>query len=373
MTKQRILVAGGAGFIGSHVCDALISSGQSVICLDDLSTGTIENIRHLLIDPRFEFVEGDVTRPRSIDCDTILNFACAASPIAYQKDPIRTLRVNFEGTRRLLDLARNNKARFIQASTSEVYGDPEVHPQVEPYRGSVNTTGPRSCYDEGKRVAEALCHAYAETAGVDVKIVRIFNTYGPRMGIHDGRVIPEFIVNAVTGNELRVNGTGKQTRSFCYISDMVAGILATMQTSDVFRGPVNIGNPSEISIASLATAIVALTGSQSSIEFSKALTDDPARRCPDIGLAISRLNWPGPLVGLKEGLQKTIQHFSGILSSSKGAPLGTSIAERPVHHDDQLAPTNIDNATVEADSHLHFRSGNYAGYVSEANRADQSK
>ncbi|EJO53887.1 NAD-dependent epimerase/dehydratase family protein [Burkholderia multivorans] len=361
MTKQHILVAGGAGFIGSHVCDALISSGRSVICLDDLSTGTMENIRHLLFDPRFEFVEGDVTRPGRIDCDAILNFACAASPIAYQKDPIRTLRVNFEGTRRLLDLARSNKALFIQASTSEVYGDPEVHPQVEPYRGSVNTTGPRSCYDEGKRVAEALCHAYTETAGVEVKIVRIFNTYGPRMGIHDGRVIPEFIVNALTGNELRVNGTGEQTRSFCYISDMVAGILATMQTTNVFRGPVNIGNPSEISITSLATAIVALTGSQSPIKFSKALTDDPTRRCPDIGLAISRLNWPGPLVGLKEGLQKTIQHFSEILSSSKDAPLGTSIAERPVHHADWPAPTYIDDTTVEADSSLHFRSGNCAG------------
>ncbi|RKP48435.1 UDP-glucuronic acid decarboxylase family protein [Trinickia fusca] len=316
MTKQRILVAGGAGFIGSHVCDALISSGRSVICLDDLSTGTIENIRHLLANPRFEFVEGDVTSPRRIDCDTILNFACAASPVTYQKDPIHTLRVNFEGTRHLLDLAKTNKALFIQASTSEVYGDPEVHPQVEPYRGSVNTTGPRSCYDEGKRVAEALCHAYAETAGVEVKIVRIFNTYGPRMSIHDGRVIPEFIVNALTGNALRVNGTGEQTRSFCYISDMVAGILATMEAPTAFRGPVNIGNPSEMSIVSLATAIVALTGSRSPIEFSKALTDDPARRCPDIGLAISRLNWAGPLVGLKDGLQRTIEHFSMTLSSS---------------------------------------------------------
>lgn len=282
-------------------------------CLDDLSTGTMENVRHLFGHPQFEFVEDDVTRPRSIDCDIILNFACAASPVAYQKDPIRTLRVNFEGTQNLLELARTNKAVFVQASTSEVYGDPDVHPQVESYRGSVSTTGPRSCYDEGKRVAEALCYAYCETAGVDVKIVRIFNTYGPRMRIDDGRVIPELIVKALTGGTLRVNGTGTQTRSFCYISDMVAGILATMETPSAFRGPINIGNPNEITIARLATSILTLTGSRSSIELSEPLVDDPARRCPDIGLALSCLIWPGPLVELSEGLQRTVEYFSRAL------------------------------------------------------------
>lgn len=314
--NKTVLVVGGAGFIGSHICDELILRNYTVICLDNLSTGSFENIKHLILNSNFNWIEGDILNPIKIECDVILNFACAASPLLYQKDPINTLRVNFEGVKNLLELALANNALLIQSSTSEVYGDPEIHPQHEKYHGSVNTMGPRSCYDEGKRVAESLCYAYAVDKGVRVLVFRIFNTYGPRMSVNDGRVIPEFIINSILNKPLLINGSGLQTRSFCYIDDLVRSILSLMETSSGLLYPINLGNAEEVTVLELAKLIVKMTNSESQIEFRNGLLDDPRRRCPDLSLANFLFNKKDPKVNLEFGVIKTIDYFKSIFKTS---------------------------------------------------------
>lgn len=304
---SRILVTGGAGFLGSHICDYLIEKGNDVLCLDNLFSGSKDNIRHLLHHPYFEFVRHDIIHPFFAEVDRIYHLACPASPVHYQYNPIKTIKTNIMGTINMLGLAKRIKARILLASTSEVYGNPLIHPQNESYWGNVNPIGPRSCYDEGKRVAETLMIDYHRQNGVEVRIVRIFNTYGPRMAINDGRVVSNFIVQALRGDDLSVYGQGAQTRSFCYVSDLVEGI-ARFSESDGNIGPVNLGNPTEISILDLAKKVLVLTKSRSKIVFKPAPADDPERRCPDVTLAKELLNWE-PKVPLEDGLLKTIEYF----------------------------------------------------------------
>ena len=304
----RILITGGAGFIGSHLCDYLINKGHDVICVDNLFSGSKNNIRHLLSHPYFEFIRHDIIHPLFIEVDQVYHLACPASPIHYQYNPIKTIKTNVMGTINMLGLAKRVKARILLASTSEIYGNPKVHPQPETYWGNVNPIGPRSCYDEGKRVAETLMMDYHRQNNVDIRIVRIFNTYGPRMALNDGRVISNFIVQALRGNPLTVYGDGTQTRSFCYISDLIEGLVKTMEQED-FIGPVNLGNPNEIKIIELAKIVLKLTHSESEIIFKPLPPDDPVRRCPDITLARQKLNWQ-PNVSLEEGLKETIKYFS---------------------------------------------------------------
>jgi len=304
----RILITGGAGFIGSHLCDYLINKGHDVICVDNLFSGSKNNIRHLLSHPYFEFIRHDIIHPLFIEVDQVYHLACPASPIHYQYNPIKTIKTNVMGTINMLGLAKRVKARILLASTSEIYGNPKVHPQPETYWGNVNPIGPRSCYDEGKRVAETLMMDYHRQNNVDIRIVRIFNTYGPRMALNDGRVISNFIVQALRGNPLTVYGDGTQTRSFCYISDLIEGLVKTMEQED-FIGPVNLGNPNEIKIIELAKIVLKLTHSKSDIIFKPLPPDDPVRRCPDITLARQKLNWQ-PNVSLEEGLKETIKYFS---------------------------------------------------------------
>ena len=308
---RRVVVAGGAGFLGSHLCDRLVERGDSVICLDDLSTGTTDNVAHLLGHERFRLVVIDVSEKVDVSDDgavhAVYNLASPASPPAYLARPLDTLAVGSEGTRRLLELARSHDARFLMASTSEVYGDPEVHPQVESYRGNVDPTGPRSVYDEAKRFAESLTMAMHRTYGLDVGIVRIFNTYGPRLSPGDGRVVSNFVVQALRGEPLTVYGDGSQTRSFCFVDDEVAGLLALLDSE--LTGPVNIGNPDERSMIELAQLVLEMTGSRSEIVFRPLPTDDPTRRCPDIGLARRELGW-APQVSLRDGLERTIAYFT---------------------------------------------------------------
>jgi UDP-glucuronate decarboxylase len=305
----HVLVTGGAGFLGSHLCDALVERGDRVTCLDDLSTGRAENVAHLRGEPRFTFVEHDVTAalPDVGRPDWIINFASPASPIAYQRDPIRTLTVNVLGALHGLELAQRCGARFLQASTSEVYGDPEVHPQPETYRGHVSTTGPRACYDEGKRAAETLATDFARHHGVEVRIARIFNTYGPRMRADDGRVVSTFITQALAGEPLTLYGQGKQTRSFCYVADLIEGLMRLL-ADDAPNTPVNLGNPSEISVAELAVLVLELCGVPGAFVYRELPADDPARRQPDISLAKTALRWQ-PRTTLREGLEKTIAAF----------------------------------------------------------------
>ena len=305
--RKRILVTGGAGFVGSHLCRELLAKQNSVICVDDLSTGSYENIRDLGNDPQFTFINNNIENLNSIAVDEIYNLACPASPCHYQKDPIKTLRTNFNGTMNLLNIAKENHAKLLQASTSEIYGNPEIHPQIETYKGSVNTVGPRACYDEGKRVAETLCYAYYSMYRTQIKIVRIFNTYGPGMQEEDGRVIPNFILQALNNIDITVYGEGKQTRSFCYIDDLLSGLQLMMNTEN-FCGPMNLGNPDEITILELANLIISITGSKSKIIFSELPKDDPIRRKPDIKLARKILKW-SPTIDLFIGLKKTIQYF----------------------------------------------------------------
>lgn len=319
MIRERILVAGGAGFIGSHLCESLLRQGADVLCLDNLFSGTRRNILPLLDNPYFEFIRHDVTQPILLEVDRIYNLASPAAPVHYQFNPVKTVKTNVMGTLNLLGLAKRVGARILQASTSEVYGDPLVHPQREDYWGNVNPIGPRSCYDEGKRVAESLMINYQRQNGVDVRIARIFNTYGPRMSELDGRVVSNFVVQALRGKPLTVYGDGSQTRSFCFVSDMVAGLERLMAVENV-PGPVNLGSPQECSILSLAELILELTGSKSEIRFGPMPVDDPVRRRPDIGRAQRHLDWE-PEVDLREGLQRTIRHWQEILTGGSGGSL----------------------------------------------------
>lgn len=309
---KRILVTGGAGFIGSHLCEQLLNNDNDVLCLDNFFTGNKNNIKHLLDNHRFELIRHDVTEPIIIEVDQIYHFACPASPVHYQYNPVKTIKTNVMGTINMLGLAKRVKARVMQASTSEVYGDPKVHPQTESYWGNVNPIGLRSCYDEGKRVAETLMMDYHRQNKVDIKLIRIFNTYGPRMALNDGRVVSNFILQALRNQDITIYGEGKQTRSFCYIDDMVNGIFKMMAKDD-FIGPVNIGNPGEFTILELAQKVIELTESKSKIVNKPLPPDDPVQRQPNISLIKEKLGWE-PKVNLENGLTKTIQYFEGELS-----------------------------------------------------------
>ncbi len=305
---KQILVTGGAGFIGSHLCERLVNEGNSVICLDNFYSGSKENIWHLIGHPGFELVRHDVTMPYRVEVDEIYNLACPASPVYYQYDPIQTTKTSVFGTFHMLGLARRTKARLLQASTSEVYGDPLQHPQSEDYWGNVNPIGIRSCYDEGKRCAESLCFDYHRIHGVEVKVIRIFNTYGPRMAENDGRVVSNFVVQALKGEDLTIYGDGSQTRSFQYISDLVEGMIRMMASPEGFTGPVNLGNPGEFTMLELAEKVLAKVGGKSKIVFKPLPQDDPKMRRPDISLAKKELGW-GPKVSLDEGLDEVIDYF----------------------------------------------------------------
>jgi len=310
-----VLVTGGAGFIGSHLCKRLLEQGDSVLCLDNYFTGSRENVADLLQNPHFEAIRHDVTFPMSLEVDEIYNLACPASPIHYQFDPVQTTKTNVHGAINVLDLALRCRAKILQASTSEVYGDPEVHPQPESYWGRVNPIGPRACYDEGKRCAETLFFDHHRQYGVAIKVARIFNTYGPRMRPDDGRVVSTFIHQALAGDPITLFGDGRQTRSFCYVDDMVEGLIRLMATPDEVTGPVNLGRPQEFSMHELALAILAQTGSRSPIEYRPLPTDDPIQRRPDIALARRLLDWE-PTVALDEGLRRTIEYFAAQRESS---------------------------------------------------------
>lgn len=313
MKRNRVLVTGGAGFLGSHLCDRLIKDGNDVICLDNLFTGSKDNIRHLLGNPYFEFIRHDITQPVYIECDQIYNLACPASPKWYQKDPIYTFQTSVYGAMNCLGLAKRTGARVLQASTSEIYGDPDIHPQPESYWGNVNTIGIRSCYDEGKRAAETLLFDYHRKHDIEIKVMRIFNTYGPRMDTGDGRVVSNFIVQALKGDDITIYGNGEQTRSFCYVDDLIEGMVRLMNSRAGFTGPVNIGNPGEFSIRELADLIIELTGSKSGIINNPLPSDDPKQRKPLIDLARKELNWE-PSVQLREGLVRTIAYFSELMA-----------------------------------------------------------
>ena len=308
---RRILVTGGAGFLGSHICDRLVEAGHDVICLDNFFTSQKSNVVHLLDHPNFELIRHDVTHPVWLEVDEIYNLACPAAPGHYQYNPIKTMKTSVMGAINVLGMAKRCRAKVLQASTSEVYGDPEVHPQPERYKGSVNCIGPRACYDEGKRAAETLFFDYHRMNRVNIRVVRIFNTYGPRMHPYDGRVVSNFIRQALLGHPITLFGDGAQTRSFCYVDDMVAGLIAMMDGPDEFPGPVNIGNPDEFTIRQLAEQVVELTGSRSTIELAPLPADDPMQRQPVIDLALDKLGWK-PTIALKQGLAKTIEWFRTI-------------------------------------------------------------
>ena len=309
---KRILVTGGAGFIGSHLCDRLLVDGNEVICVDNFFTGRKSNIKHLLTDPAFEVIRHDICFPLFVEVDEIYNLACPASPVHYQYDPVQTTKVNVSGSINMLGLAKRLRIKIFQASTSEVYGDPTVHPQPEWYWGNVNPIGPRACYDEGKRCAETLFFDYHRQHGMDIKVLRIFNTYGPRMLADDGRVVSNIIVQALRGEDVTIYGDGSQTRSFCYVDDTVEAMVRMMDTENGFTGPVNAGNPDEVTIRQLAEKVIALTGSKSKIISCDLPHDDPKRRKPDITLATEKLGWK-PNLGLDEGLVRTIDYFKKTL------------------------------------------------------------
>ena len=311
-SRKRILVTGGAGFLGSHLCDHLLGMGHEVLCADNFFTGTKRNIEHLFANPRFELLRHDITFPLHVEVDEIYNLACPASPVQYQYDPVQTIKTSVHGAINMLGLAKRVRAKILQASTSEVYGDPVVHPQVESYWGNVNPIGIRSCYDEGKRCAETLFFDYHRQHGVRIKVARIFNTYGPRMSGNDGRVVSNFMIQALQGQPITIYGDGSQTRSFCYVSDIVEALVGLMASADDLSGPVNLGNPEEIAIAELAREIVEMAHSASKIVRHPLPSDDPVRRCPDITLATTRLGW-SPKVGRAEGLAATLAYFRGIM------------------------------------------------------------
>ena len=316
LTRKRVLVTGGAGFLGSHLCERLLGQGHDVLCVDNYFTGRKDNIAHLLGRPQFEALRHDVTFPLYTEVDEIYNLACPASPIHYQFDPVQTTKTSVIGAINMLGLAKRVKARIFQASTSEIYGDPTVHPQTEEYRGNVNPLGPRACYDEGKRAAETLFFDYHRQHHLRIKVARIFNTYGPRMHPNDGRVVSNFIVQALRGEPITLFGDGSQTRAFCFVDDLVEGFLRLMATGDEVTGPVNLGNPHEIPVRELATRIVGLTGSSSAITYRPLPQDDPTQRCPDITLARRLLDWE-PNVMLDEGLSRTIGYFENLLREAK--------------------------------------------------------
>ncbi|KAF0185748.1 MAG: nucleoside-diphosphate-sugar epimerase [Nitrospirae bacterium] len=311
---KRILITGGAGFLGSHLCDRLIKDGHDVLCVDNFFTGSKTNIAHLIGHPYFELMRHDVTFPLYVEVDRIFNLACPASPIHYQHDPVQTTKTSVHGAINMLGLAKRLKARIFQASTSEVYGDPEVHPQPESYWGRVNPIGPRSCYDEGKRCAETLFFDYQRQHNMDIKVVRIFNTYGPRMHPNDGRVVSNFIVQALRGDDITIYGDGQQTRSFCYVDDMIEGFMLMMDSERGFTGPVNMGNPGEFTMLELAEKVLKLVGGCSKLTFKPLPTDDPRQRRPDITLAKEKLGWE-PKVCLEDGLQETITYFRKLLDA----------------------------------------------------------
>jgi UDP-glucuronate decarboxylase len=311
--RKRILVTGGAGFVGSHLCDALLAAGHEVLCADNFFTGNKANIEKLLDHPYFELIRHDVTFPLYVEVDEIYNLACPASPIHYQHDPVQTLKTSVHGAINMLGLAKRLKARILQASTSEVYGDPNVHPQPEEYWGNVNPIGPRSCYDEGKRCAETLFFDYHRQFRLPIKVARIFNTYGPRMHPNDGRVVSNFIVQALRGDPITIYGDGKQTRSFCFVSDLVEGLRRLMDSPEEVTGPINLGNPGEFTMIELAEAVIRLTGSASRMAFRPAPVDDPRQRQPDITKARGRLGWE-PTIPLEQGLVHTIAYFDNLLS-----------------------------------------------------------
>lgn len=308
---KRVLVTGGAGFLGSHLCDRLIEEGNDVICADNLFTGSKDNIRHLLANPYFEFIRHDITEPLYVEVDQIYNLACPASPVHYQYNPIKTAKTSIHGAFNMLGLAKRVKARILQASTSEVYGDPEIHPQPETYRGCVNPIGLRSCYDEGKRMAETLFFDYHRQHEVDIRVIRIFNTYGPRMNKNDGRVVSNFIVQALKGENITIYGDGMQTRSFCYVDDLIDGMIR-MMNCEGFIGPVNIGNPGEFTMLELARKIIEMTASKSELFFEPLPSDDPTQRQPVIDLAKEKLGWR-PVIDLEQGLERTIDYFKRVL------------------------------------------------------------
>jgi UDP-glucuronate decarboxylase len=314
VSDKRVLVTGGAGFIGSHLCERLLARNNDVLCIDNYFTGSKDNIAHLLQNPNFELMRHDVTFPLYVETDEIYNLACPASPVHYQFDPVQTTKTSVHGAINMLGLAKRVRAKIFQASTSEVYGDPEVHPQVESYWGRVNPIGPRACYDEGKRCAETLFFDYHRQHNLSIKVARIFNTYGPRMHPNDGRVVSNFIVQALRNDPVTIYGNGEQTRSFCYVDDLVEAFLRIMDTEDDFTGPVNIGNPNEFTIRELADAVIELTGSKSEIISKPLPADDPVQRQPDISIAREKLDWE-PTIQLEEGLQKTIAYFDTRLSA----------------------------------------------------------
>ena len=314
VTERRVLVTGGAGFIGSHLCERLLARGDEVLCVDNFYTGTRRNVQHLFSNPLFEVMRHDVCFPLYVEVDEIFNLACPASPVHYQFDPVQTTKVSVHGSINMLGLAKRVKAKVLQASTSEVYGDPTVHPQKEDYWGHVNPVGVRSCYDEGKRCAETLFFDYRRQHDLPIKVARIFNTYGPGMHPNDGRVVSNFIIQALRSEDITIYGTGNQTRSFCYVSDLVDGLMRLMQTPDEVTGPVNLGNPVEFTIRQLAETVISLTGSSSKIAYRPLPEDDPSQRCPDIGVAQNLLGWV-PRVQLRDGLMKTIEYFERLLRS----------------------------------------------------------
>ena len=311
--RKRILVTGGAGFIGSHLCERLLAEGHDVLCADNFFTGTRDNVAPLLSNPCFELLRHDVTFPLYVEVDEIYNLACPASPIHYQHDPVQTTKTSVHGAINMLGLAKRTKAKILQASTSEVYGDPKVHPQREDYWGHVNPIGLRSCYDEGKRCAETLFFDYHRQHRLRIKVARIFNTYGPRMHPNDGRVVSNFIVQAINGEPITIYGDGKQTRSFCYVDDLVEALMRLMRSPDDFTGPMNLGNPEEFTILELARKVIELTGSKSQLIFKPLPSDDPVQRCPDIRLAQERLGWQ-PTVPVHEGLTRTVAYFRKLLA-----------------------------------------------------------
>jgi len=310
--RKRILVTGGAGFLGSHLCESLLAAGNDVLCVDNFYTGAKENIAHLQDDPHFEVMRHDVTFPLYVEVDEIFNLACPASPVHYQNDPVSTTKTSVHGAINLLGLAKRLNARIFQASTSEVYGDPKMHPQKEDYWGHVNPVGVRSCYDEGKRCAETLFFDYRRQCRLSIKVARIFNTYGPRMHPNDGRVVSNFIMQALTNQPLTIYGDGNQTRAFCYVDDLIDGFLAFMDTPDELTGPMNIGNPNEFTIGELADLVLEITGSKSKLVNEPLPLDDPTQRCPDIEFARDSLGWV-PKTSLREGLEKTIEYFEAVV------------------------------------------------------------
>ena len=312
--RKRILVTGGAGFLGSHLCEKLLNNGNDILCVDNFYTGSRENILHLLDKPHFEFIRHDITFPLYLEVDEIYNLACPASPSHYQSDPVQTTKTSVHGAINMLGLAKRTKAKIFQASTSEVYGDPEEHPQNEAYFGNVNPIGPRSCYDEGKRCAETLFFDYKRQHNLNIRVARIFNTYGPRMSPNDGRVVSNFIVQALNSDPITIYGDGSQTRSFCYVDDLIDGIIRLMNANDNVTGPINLGNPTEYTVSDLAKKIILLTDSNSNISMKPLPGDDPKQRQPDISLAMEKLDWY-PNIKLEHGLKKTIQYFETVFNA----------------------------------------------------------